>query len=346
MRYYSGYPWIMDRLKRENPGKDEDWIKKKYVSITKSQSLECLIEKYGLEEGKRRYDKRNKNVGFGHTLEGFIKKYGKEEGIRRYLESKEKRSKYKTLDGLIILFGEDEGHRRYNDLLKSLNRSLDSYIERYGYDEGYKKYLERCDKISRSSTLDGFIDRYGEELGGYLYNDHADKSKNTLENFISRHGENEGNRRWNEYLEKLANRKNYSISKISLELFDSIKSRLIKLGYEDSDILYGENEQSFLIDIIGLNKKANVRPDFYLKSRKLAIEFYGDYWHSNPERLSEDDDGESFSELWDWDRLRIRSMYYSEYVDSVQIVWESEYNNDKEGTINKLIKFLTEYGQN
>lgn len=343
VKSYSRYPWIMDRLKRENPEKDEDSIKKMYLSITKSQSLPCLIEKYGEEEGKRRYEARNKNVAKGHTLKGFIDKYGEDEGTSRYKSYTE--SNKSTLENLIKRHGEDEGKRRYENLLKSLNRSKESYIDRLGEEDGLKEYNKRCSKISESSKLSGFKKRYGDEKGELLYNLHAEKSKNTLDTFKLRYGEDEGTKKWKEYVIKLSKRLNSTYSKVSIELFDSIKEKLVSLGYDETDMYYGPNEIGFCINNLENSDSMIVKPDFYLKSKKLAVEFYGDYWHKNPESLAEDDNGESYGSLWDWDKNRIRSMYHSEFIEAVEIVWESEYNSNKEETVNKLIKFLTEYGQ-
>lgn len=336
------FPWILERIKSENPDKSDSEIQKLYVSYVKSQALPNLIEKFGPEEGKRRYEARNKNVGKGHSLYGYIEKYGKEKGEELYYSSLNKRRFSITLEGFIQNHGLEKGTEMYNNRNKILMKDLNTLIELYGPEEGKRKYDERCKKISHSSTLEGFKERYGDEEGEAKFLSHAERSSHTFNNFISRYGENEGTKKWNEYLMKLSNRTNEKCSKISLELFDFIKSRLIDLGYNESDIFYGKRERSFFIDLLNSDKKVTVKPDFYLESNKKVIEFYGDYWHHNPWSLSESDDGESHSKIWEWDELRIKSMYRSEYVDSVMVVWEKDYKENKQQVVEQLIKFLTD----
>lgn len=350
------YEDILEIIKIRYPDKRVSWIVRKSSAIFSSSkfkrifnrngSLNSSIDEYLLECSKHSL-----------SLENCIKRHGPEKGLKVFNDTIEKQRKsnkgkskkcnHPNLDNLISIYGEEIGRLMYEDLTSRGKEkfSLRWFISRYGEELGSRLYKERSEKIKNCMSLNGFIDRYGEVKGVKLFNDHIEKSKNTLDNFISRHGDILGRQKWNEYLIKLSNRKNEKVSKVSIELFDSVKSTLINLGYKEDDIFYGNGEKSFIIDILGSGKKSIVKPDFYLKSKKLAVEFYGDYWHKNPEFLAEDDNGESYSKLWDWDRNRIRSMYHSEFIEAVEIVWESEYNSNKEETVNKLIKFLTEYEQ-
>jgi len=58
------------------------------INKSKALTLEKMIEKYGEEEGRRKWEEMNKSKAI--TLENMIRKYGKEEGEKRYKKWKEK----------------------------------------------------------------------------------------------------------------------------------------------------------------------------------------------------------------------------------------------------------------
>jgi G:T-mismatch repair DNA endonuclease (very short patch repair protein) len=87
-------------------------------------------------------------------------------------------------------------------------------------------------------------------------------------------------------------------------------------------------------------------PDVLIEELGLVIEFYGDYWHANPQKFNADDIihyGSSAQKIWEKDKERINKMQ-SALVDNndnhidyrVKIIWEHEYINSKESTLNNL----------
>lgn len=75
------------------------------------------------------------------------------------------------------------------------------------------------------------------------------------------------------------------------------------------------------------------------------IEFYGDYWHGNPEIFDEtklmnsDINGKSsIPKIWERDKLR--TIKLNELGYKVLIIWEYDWNNNKEECIEKIKKFL------
>lgn len=359
------------------------WYKEKYgeeegrlkydqfrAKCSRANTLEGMKEKHGKEEGARLYKEMKDRQSFGQTLEGYMDKYGPEEGIKRYNEWRDKFGYSHTLQGYIDKFGEEEGTRRYNEAQSKrvYSSSEEGYIERYGPIEGPKKRKEWINKSSMD--LENCIRRYGTEKGQEIYDSWVKSSRNTLENFISRYGAEEGTRRYNEANSKRAESHSYQsfidkygedaeekyreylnsfkcpggLSKISQELFDLLKSRLLELGYKESDIFYGKCEFRSKIRRIDINnlkseESFNVRVDFYLKSEKKVIEFNGDYYHRNPSTNYGDiPDSE---EIWKFDRMRERSIYYSDFCDSMVVVWERDYRANKQQVVEQLIEFLT-----
>ena len=97
--------------------------KAKHKSHWKS-NLHGFIEKYGIEEGKRRYEQRCKNVGYGTSLAGYIDRLGKEEGTKRYLAKLEKCANFHKRNKNITSKGELE-------LFNLLNEENNSYKLEY-----------------------------------------------------------------------------------------------------------------------------------------------------------------------------------------------------------------------
>lgn len=258
------FPWIYDRLKSENPGKDESWIKNEYRRIARSSSYNNLLEKYGPEKTEEIRRKMSK----GHTLEGQIEKYGKEEGTKRY-----------------------------NDFLRKKAVNLQNQINKYGEEEGRKRYKESVN--NRRNTLENMIKRHGLEEGTKRYNQYVLRSKNTLDNFIRVYGEVEGEYRYRSYVRKAVSSTN-CYSKISKELFDEIVRRLP--DHDKSEFFYAENEISFPVKFPS-GMTMEVKVDFYMSSTKKIIEFFGDYWHKNVNFVSDITDEVIKKFNWDLDRL-------------------------------------------
>jgi hypothetical protein len=81
-----------------------------------TSTIDRFIEKYGEEEGKKKYIETNKKKA--HNKENFIRLYGEEEGKIRYKEFCEKCKYTGTLDWFIKKYGETEGTNKYEELLR------------------------------------------------------------------------------------------------------------------------------------------------------------------------------------------------------------------------------------
>jgi hypothetical protein len=75
---------------------------------------------------------------------------------------------------------------------------------------------------------------------------------------------------------------------------------------------------------------------------KKIIEFNGDYWHCNPNVYNPEDFNLSLQctakEKWDFDKFKNEMIEKEGY--QVLTIWESEYNENPEKTIEKCINFL------
>jgi len=84
--------------------------------------------------------------------------------------------------------------------------------------------------------------------------------------------------------------------------------------------------------------------DIYIPSLNLIIEYFGDYWHCNPNKYSKDyfntKKNKYAWELWDYDKKKLDLV--KSYGYNLEVIWENELksNNDK------LILIINKYATN
>jgi hypothetical protein len=77
-------------------------------------------------------------------------------------------------------------------------------------------------------------------------------------------------------------------------------------------------------------------PDILIDN-KYIIEFYGDYWHANPEVYKENTYINNYTtakEIWENDKHRLQKLIDAKYI--IYVVWENEYLKSKEKIIDIL----------
>lgn len=81
--------------------------------------------------------------------------------------------------------------------------------------------------------------------------------------------------------------------------------------------------------------------DFIIPSIKYCIEFNGDVWHANPNKYKPEDKPHPFEldtaafEIWERDDYK--NNFLKSYGYIVDVIWESDYQNNKNDIINKCI---------
>jgi hypothetical protein len=153
------------------------------------------------------------------------------------------------------------------------------------------------------------------------------------EKCIEKYGKTEGGKRWARRQEKWIKSLNSSglksgFSKISQELFAEISLVCPFILYGMNEKILTADENSYMIDCIH-------------QDNKKIIEFYGDYWHANPKKFTEQHriHKRSAKEVWERDNIKINDLRNLGY--DVLVIWESEYKSNREATIKKCIQFLT-----
>lgn len=240
-------------------------------------------------------------------------------------------------------YGDIEGEIRYTEYRKRLGKlsTLEGCIEKYGYEEGTRKYNERIKNIKFSHSLEGKISKYGEKIGTSLHNRFRSllsDIRKSEDSCIKIKGDGSlYHKLSNVSIENLKSISSHS--KISEKLFDSITNRLSYI-LDFSDVYYGDNEY-FISGTKKLGDFKNIRfIDFFIKSKKLIIEFQGDYWHPRPNEYNlssymEERIEDSIHN--DYNKLKL----YRKLGYSVFYVHESEYINNPDSIIEECIKFIT-----
>lgn len=107
--------------------------------------------------------------------------------------------------------------------------------------------------------------------------------------------------------------------------------------------------ESFGIQIVRnatvqIGKRKYISPDMLIDG-KIIVEYYGDYYHGNPNIYSDDDiicnGAMTAKEKREVDKKRVLMARRTGY--KVIIVWEKDYKNNKEKTTEKVIKQIQRY---
>lgn len=265
----------------------------------------------------------------GITLEKMIIIHGESLGKEKFDLYREKQSITNTFEYKNKKY--NMSISEFHDYNKSRAVTLENCVRRHGNEKGEKIYRDYCEKQKTVGiSLEYFQKKLGETEGKMFYeNLNLSKTLN-METFIRKYGEVDGQKR---FLDFIQNRKTNFYSKLSEELFNSIKN---KTNFKK--IYYAENE----FGIYNKHKKEYYKYDFVCLDKNKIIEFNGEAFHPKSKydknfRNPYDETVKSF-QVWEKDKEKKKCAEKNGF--ELIYIWEKEYNNNKEYTIKKCLDFL------
>jgi hypothetical protein len=184
----------------------------------------------------------------------------------------------------------------------------------YNEEEGRKKISER----QKTFTLEKCIEKYGIESGSTIFNERQKKWSNKIE----------------------IKYKNGDFVKFKKDMTSNPENELINSIFEKMDIKekshFGKNQYYRTFKDLG----KTFSYDFVFE--KKVIEFNGDYWHCNPKFYNKNYFHRYLQKTAEqiWEENKIKNDIITKEGYDVLIIWESDYNENKEKTIQECVDFL------
>lgn len=305
------------------------WLNKGYSEIEAKK----IITEEQRNRNIKGEKKRKANPNYKLKLSPFNKEYWIKNGVTDIDEIKKKMGSFRKNN---VEYWISKGF----NLNEAIN-NVSEYQKTAGQAE--RKYAKNSYeyKKTKNTKIEYFLDK------GYSYEESlhllSERQKTfTLEKCISKYGMNEGtkifNKRQQNWIKKMFNENTCMSSGRSMICDKFIEKLIFKINDKEitDKFLYGVNEK-FIFDKI--EKKAK---KYDLCYNKKIIEFYGDFWHSNPKIFDSYDIHRikkiKSSEIWEQDNRKISSAIEHGY--EVLVIWESDYINNSDEVINKSKQFL------
>lgn len=325
----------------------ETAIKKfeEYLEVhRKKGTLVGFVERYGPEEGTRKYFEKNKKLSVGYdslkasgkseeeiarikqthrqksaaTEERFIKNYGENVGLIKFEEWK-KSSKFRSVR--CEEFWIQKGCNRTE--AKKRVSSVQRRDEDFFLDKGWtlSEYEDYCKKKTKGFLLEGFVEKYGEEDGEKLYRYHKQKSS-SLDYYIEKYGEIDGHIRYANMLKLKASGTMQRNSNVQKEFAEILYNQLpldLKVEFVGEPITPGKWIHYSPNDF---NIRSSV-PDICIKH--IIIEFDGDYWHSFEHVKARDEQKDKLNQQLGFTTFRVA---------------ENKFRKNPTETINQTLQFI------
>lgn len=192
----------------------EDCFRKKFEKT--HFNVMCDGTKYAFNIPDDVYLKTRKN--YAMTKNCMIRKYGEEEGQKRWENYCKRQSETNTFEYKHKKYGWSQ--KQFDAYNKSRAVTLKNLIRKYGEEDGQKRWEKYVEQQHTTKSFEYMCEVYGEKKAIAI-----NKSKAiTLENFVRKHGEKIGTEKWIEFCKKRSN----LYSEISQKLFDKIDKYLGK----------------------------------------------------------------------------------------------------------------------
>jgi len=266
------------------------------------------------------------------TKKNMIEKYGEEEGLKKWNEYREKQSKSNSFEYKKKKYGWSK--KDFDEFNSSRKSTKEMFIKRHGEEEGLKKWEKYRDRQAYTKTILYNIEKYGKKKGTEIYNEICKSKKISYENMVKKYGKEEGLRKWNKRCEWLSN--NSFSSKMANDLFDKIYRGEPNVYYSGLNKEFGKMDQKsnkyFMYDYVNTNTKKciefngdvfHANPLFY-NFDDIPLYFLNDNRNS--------------ADIWKYDSEKLDLIKKHGY--DVLIIWEHDYKKSPRKIIEICEKFL------
>lgn len=149
-----------------------------YPTLNKSKifNMPNKYSKFAFDIPQDEFDNKKKELCV-RSEESFINKYGEEEGKKRWNEYVEKERYTKSFEYMCEKHGFTK--ESYEEFNKSRACTLENMISRYGEKEGLKRWNAYVERQRYTTSKEYFIETYGEEEGLLKWEEFEDSRQNT-----------------------------------------------------------------------------------------------------------------------------------------------------------------------
>lgn len=329
--------------------------RKKVKQIIGENYVLSKKQKEELEEYFSVYDFNNNKV----LLLAHFLKYNLTDFIYRQSELEKTKGDNTSKKSLILRYGDKEGKKRFNEYSKKQAYS-NSFEYKKKKHKWTKKQFDDFNK-SRAVTIDNMIARHGEILGLQKWEEYCDQQAftNTLDYFINREGSTEKGLNVYKNLNRekaKAGDPNWIMKKYNVSFDEALEIKSSRLGgkhVSDAEKIFIDELETTLCYSLQYTYKTSQfckwfhdynQPVFFDIAdtfRKKIIEFNGDYWHANPKIYESTyiikQSGKKAEDIWEFDNKKRQLV--TKIGFKVMTVWESEYKNNNEKTIQQIIQW-------
>lgn len=328
-------------------------FKKRFPS-NDGHNLDFYIHRYGEKIGLKKYNKRWDNFKKYHkpnTKEFWMRKgYSEIESIEKSENFKSQTSN--TKQAFIKRHGEEKGLEIFKKFQEDSKQTEEKYIKKYGEEEGSKKWEELCTKKRENSvfTTSYWLKKgYSEEESEIMRKEFHKMNLNTssVDYWISKGmSEQEAVNK----VRAIYYKKRVAFSKASGESLKFFKTLLKYLKFENLEYRIGVKGNSEF-SIYCKEEKKLYFYDLTIPSINLIIEYNGERFHPNPNKLSKEEwkswKAYRFQKnvldeiIVDADTAHKNDLYKNHLAErngfEVFTVWSSD---DKTTTNNKIINLI------
>ena len=211
-------------------------------------------------------------------------------------------------------------HEKAKHRLEHLGTNVKYLSKKYKVTEQFvienMKGLKNHDYSNAKSktNLEGYIIRYGKEKGTKLYNERCEKISysRTIDWYIEQYGVEEGKKKFIERQENfIKSSEDIKFSKNQYKIFNALFAK--DNNWKAEQYVGGVSQVDMVNSISG-----------------VAIEYYGDYWHCNPEIHNNDFYNKNLKmtalQKQEKDNARLQKILsYQDKISLVIIIWENHF---------------------